>query len=143
MYDSPDFSKRMSEKYVGLAHIGVYTKDVDASIAFYEKLGFKLDARREGPSRIAFVVLGSCTIELIQPGDPAKVDATPADGRVAHIALEVQNIEEAVEALKAEGIVEKEAKVNTMPDFLDGVKNIFFRGPSDEYLELFDFYNRY
>ena len=133
----------MAGNYIGLAHIGVYTKDVDASIAFYEKLGFSLDARREGPSRIAFVVLGGCTIELIQPGDPERVDKTPADGRVAHIALEVRNIEDVVEALKAEGIVEKEAKVNTMPDFLDGVKNIFFRGPSEEYLELFDFYNRY
>ena len=133
----------MSENYIGLAHIGVYTKDVDASIAFYEKLGFKLDARREGPTRIAFVVLGGCTIELIQPGDAKRVDDTPADGRVAHIALEVRNIEDVVEALKTEGIVEKEAKVNTMPDFLDGVKNIFFRGPSEEYLELFDFYNRY
>lgn len=129
--------------YIGLAHIGVYTKDLEASVAFYKKLGFTLENKREGATAIAFMVLGGLTMELICPEDQAKVDQTPKDGIIAHVALEVKHIEDVVAELKEEGIVEKDAKVNTMPDFLDGVKNIFFRGPSEEYIELFDYYNRY
>ena len=58
-------------KLLGLAHIGIYTKDLEASKAFYTKLGFRLDGESCPGAKLAFMSLGSCLLELIQLADPA------------------------------------------------------------------------
>ena len=62
------------------------------------------------------------------------------EGTVAHIALEVLNIENLVEALKQAGIESiKDSNIGTVPElFPTGIKNIFFKGPSGELIELFE-----
>lgn len=129
-------------KMIGLAHIGIFTKDLEASKAFYSKLGFSLDAESCPGAKLAFMSLGSCLLELIQPADTAAVDAKSTDGIVAHVAIECTNIEEVVAGFKAQGIIPADAAINTADNILDGVKNIFFAGPSGEQIELFDYYRR-
>ena len=128
---------------LGLAHIGVFTKDAEVSAAFYRKLGFTVDAQSgNGGTRLVFLSLGSCLLELIQPADVSSVDARPTDGIVGHIAIECTNIDELVKGLKAEGLVPESAAVSTNDNILGGVKNLFFQGPSGESIELFDYYKR-
>ncbi len=128
---------------LGLAHIGVFTKDAEVSAAFYRKLGFTVDAQScNGGTRLVFLSLGSCLLELIQPADVSSVDARPTDGIVGHIAIECTNIDELVKQLKAEGLVPESATVSTNDNILGGVKNLFFQGPSGESIELFDYYKR-
>ena len=124
----------------GLAHIGVRVKDMDASIRFYtELLGFKLAARQKlGASELAFLTCGTCEIELIRGA--TYEERTP--GQVDHIAVEVRGIEPLVERLRAAGVSFLDEEISTVPNLLDGVKNIFFLGPDGERLELFDYYNR-
>lgn len=88
-------------KLLGLAHIGIYTKDLEASKAFYTKLGFRLDGESCPGAKLAFMSLGSCLLELIQPADPAA--QLPGDGVVAHVAIECTGIDELVASLKAQG----------------------------------------
>ncbi|MCL2565088.1 MAG: VOC family protein [Defluviitaleaceae bacterium] len=46
----------------GLAHIGIYVKDINISIDFYKKLGFTLD-REENPGvKLAFLSAGTALI---------------------------------------------------------------------------------
>ncbi len=130
-------------KMIGLAHIGIFTKDIEASKAFYQKLGFSVDDECQPGARLAFLSLGSCLLELIQPADVSTVDAKSVDGVVAHVAIECTYIDEIVSGFKAQGLIPQDAQVSTADNILDGVKNIFFAGPSGEQIELFDYYKRY
>ncbi len=126
-------------KVVGLAHIGVMVKDIEASKAFYtEKLGFKVDDQNDlGPTSLCFLSNGTCLIELVcseksrsmVPGENPLVD---------HICMEVSGIEELVDSLKQQGI-EFESEVNTNARIRGGVKNVFFHGPDNERIEFFEY----
>ena len=61
----------MQEHYQGLGHIAVHTRDMDGSIAFYEKIGgslFRRDAvsTPDGEKQLALVSFGGFLLELIQ-----------------------------------------------------------------------------
>ncbi len=132
----------MTGKLVGLAHIGIYTADMDTSIAFYKRLGFELDTINTLPgAELGFMSLGTCLIELIQPADLKRLDGL-VGGVIAHIAIECRGIEGVVGRLKGEGIIKQDEIIKTSDLILDGVKNIFFVGPSGENIELFDYYKR-
>jgi catechol 2,3-dioxygenase-like lactoylglutathione lyase family enzyme len=49
----------------GLAHIGIFVKDIDKSIDFYKRLGFTLDKEENIGVRLAFLSAGTCLIELV------------------------------------------------------------------------------
>ena len=76
----------------GVAHIGLYIKDVERSKKFYtEVLGFETICEfvsLEG-NKMVFVKSGNLIIELIQH----KVWMDRKDGLFDHIAMEVENIE--------------------------------------------------
>jgi len=131
----------MQEGLLGLAHIGIYTKDIDTSVSFYEKLGFELIGTGNPGAKLAFVSLGTCIIELIQPADLKRLEGLTG-GIIPHFAIECQNIEAVVEKYKTMGIIPQEASVSTSDKVMDGIKNIFFVGPSGERIELLDYYNR-
>ena len=121
----------------GLAHIGVRVKDMDRSLRFYtEILGFSLTHRQfNGQSELAFLNRGNCPLELICNPNVPQLQA----GQVDHIALEVAGIEQLTEALREKGVKLLSENVGTMPNLLNGVKNIFFLGPDGERLEFFEY----
>ena len=120
----------------GVAHIGLYIKDVERSKKFYtEVLGFETICEfvsLEG-NKMAFVKSGNLIIELIQH----KVWMDRKGGLFDHIAMEVENIEETSEKLKKLGI-EFEADIYFDDLVFDqGVKYQAFRGPDGEHLEIY------
>jgi lactoylglutathione lyase len=120
----------------GLAHIGIMAEDPKKCADFYvEKLGFRhFYEKKMGPMSLCFVENGGCVIEFIGRGP------VPVSGTVDHIALEVMGIEALAADLKAAGVEFESEKINGMADFFpNGVKNIFFRGPAGERIELFDY----
>lgn len=126
----------MGVKVSGVAHIGLYIKDVERSKKFYtEVLGFETICEfvsLEG-NKMAFVKSGNLIIELIQH----KVWMDRKDGLFDHIAMEVENIEETSEKLKKSGI-EFEADIYFDDLVFDkGVKYQAFRGPDGEHLEIY------
>jgi len=121
-------------KITGLAHIGVFVKDMDKSIDFYTRLGFTLDAEEKPSIRLAFLSAGTCLIELIEQKDIPKREA----GVVDHIAMVVDNIEAAIENAIAKGI-NIDASTISQVSILGGVKNVFFDGPDGERLEFFEY----
>lgn len=119
----------------GLSHIGIMTDDPQRCAKFYvDNLGFRYyheSALRD--LRLVFVENGGCIIEFVSRG--ARSTAGPVD----HIALEVQGIDALVAELRAKGVEFETDNVNCMEVFPCGCKNIFFKGPAGERLELFDF----
>lgn len=126
-------------KLTGLAHIGIFTADLEASVAFYEKLGFKKDAESCPGPRLAFLSLGTCLLELICPPDASALAKRNADGWIGHICIECHHIDRVVADFKSRGIIPEDAQVAYNEKILGGVKNIFFDGPSGESIELFDY----
>jgi len=120
-------------KILGLAHIGIFVKDIDKSIDFYKRLGFTLDNEEKPSIRLAFMSAGSCLIELVEKSDIP----TRSAGVVDHIAVTVDDIEAAIANARAQGI-QIDAAVNTM-NILGGIKNVFFEGPDGERLEFFEY----
>ena len=129
----------MTAKLTGLAHIGIFTTDLDKSVKFYESSGFKKDAENDIGTKLAFMSLGTCLLELICPPDPEKVLARPADGLIGHVCIECEHIDELVADYKARGIIPANAEVSYNEKILGGIKNIFFDGPSGESIELFGY----
>jgi len=77
-------------------------------------------------------------IELLEPSDKSLAKQGNA-GSVDHIAIEVKNLDELVSQLKAKGIEFETEKPIKLEKLFNGAQVIFFRGPSGERLELFEF----
>lgn len=132
------------KSYIELAHIAINTPDLERSIAFYETLGGECTMRGsvqkpEGINQLAMVTLTNFAIELIQPA----AGFQEADGIIPHFAIEVEDLPLVVNEMRAMGLgafcAEQPAE---LPDLFGGLRNIFFRGPGGEMIELIEHYNR-
>lgn len=122
------------ELFQGLAHIAIQVKDIEASIAFYERLGGRLlDRGAPHPSvALALVDFAGVTLELIQsPAAPQRPDV------VDHFALTVTDVDAAMVFLRGAGVDSFEAPEKAvMPGLFGGMDNCFFTGPDGERIEL-------
>ena len=91
-------------------HIGIAVKSVADALKVYENaIGLKVSGHDEVPSegvRVAMLDIGESRIELLEPTRPdspiEQFMAKRGEG-IHHIAVRVDNIEEAIERLKAAG----------------------------------------
>ena len=128
----------MKEHYQGLGHVAIYTADMDQSIAFYEKIGGGLKNQAsiqtpDGEKKLALVVFGGVTLELIQAPTPMPL----TEGNVPHFAVYVDDVDAAAADIKAAGVdtfLTPQKKV--LPNLFGGLENWFFTGPSGEQIEL-------
>ena len=124
-------------KITGLAHIGIFCKDIDKSMDYYKRLGFAVDKEENLGIRLAFISAGNCLIELVE-----KKDLPPRTaGAVDHVAMVVDCVETAVANAKANGIDVDASAIGSVP-ILGGVKNVFFEGPDGERLEFFEYLSK-
>ncbi len=94
-----------------IAHIGIAVASIDAALPFYtEQLGLPLLGRETVESeqvRVAFLGIGETRIELLEPLHPdsaiAKFIAKRGEG-IHHIALDVDDVQERLARLKANGV---------------------------------------
>jgi methylmalonyl-CoA epimerase len=92
-----------------IAHIGVAVKNVEEVEKLYsEILGLPITGREVSPdNKVSFIPLGDTAIELLESVEPDGAIARHIEKRgegIHHIALEVDNIEEALAELKAKGL---------------------------------------
>lgn len=126
----------MKKHFQGLGHIAIYAKDLDESIAFYQKLGATLARRSpiQPPAQkkeLALMAFDGFTLELIGS------DAPQARGPIPHFAVYVDDVEQTAADLRAAGIdTFQTPQKQVMPDTFGGLENWFFTGPSGELIEL-------
>ncbi|WP_409288497.1 VOC family protein [Peribacillus sp. SCS-37] len=119
-------------------HIGIMVSDMEKSISFYQDvLGLKLKDRvphTDGIIELAFLGLGTDSeteVELIKGYN----DSLPAEGKVHHFAVSVENISEEYLKMKELGYVEIiDPEIVILPN---GYKYFFIKGPDKEWIELF------
>ena len=127
----------MAKGLTGLAHIGVRVSDMERSLKFYvNDLGMELiDYYTRGTTILGFVQAGTCILELIYSPNVNVCALKP--GQVDHVSLECDDIEAFMKSI--DGKVEVLSPIGEMPDVMGGTKNVFFKGPDDERIELFQF----
>ncbi len=94
-----------------IAHLGIAVKDLDAPTKLYtDNLGLKLKGEEVVASqnvKVSFIQVGESNLELLLPTQPdspvGKFLESKGEG-FHHLALEVEDINAAVEELKAAGV---------------------------------------
>lgn len=124
----------IAERITGIQHIGLPTNDLDKTIAFYKTLGFEVASECTLPTdRVAFLKLKNICIETYQSleGDCAK----GFDGAIDHISVDVDDIEAAMEAVKAAGLTPMSDEIEFLPFWEKGVRFFKVLGPNHEPVE--------
>ena len=92
-------------------HVAIVVENIEAMLPFWqEALGLSVDHIEDVPSqkaRVAFLPVGESEVELVQPTDPATGMAKFLKEKgpgMHHLCLEVENIDQALEKLKAKGV---------------------------------------
>ena len=122
----------------GFQHLGVPVSNLEASIRFYERLGFRIEDRSEleesgGVTKVAFMEMSGFCIELYQP--PEGVPATRNVGPIDHFAFDVRDIDEAFKELSEAGFSMIEEAPVALPLRAKGVKYFMVCGPDGERVE--------
>ena len=145
----------MTTAYGEVHHVGLTVKDIDRSLAFYEKMfgvtplfvnsasGDELSTSLGVPDaklRFAFLQFGDGVVELLSYDNPRKESFTRRNCDVgsAHVCIHVDDIRSAYEELK-----EKDAEFFSEPlridgGPLDGCSFVYLRDPDGITLELFE-----
>ncbi len=97
-------------KVLKIDHIGIAVKNMDEALKLYrDTLGFTMvdtEVVEEQKVKVGFIPVGDSEIELLESTSPdgpvAKFIESRGEG-IQHIALRVENIEQALEELKAKG----------------------------------------
>jgi len=114
-----------------LDHIGIYVKDIEKSLRFYEKVFDWKPIRQynSGEAKIAVLTIGHGLIEIVQrPGSPSKAP----DGNWSHIALHVDGWSAVIAKLEK---MELELRKVTMAD---GSQIAFFKDPDGHMIEIME-----
>lgn len=91
-------------------HIGIAVKSLDEAVELYRKLGFEvkeIEEVAEQKVRVAMLPVGESKIELLEATSPDSAIAKFIEKRgegIHHIAVNVENIEQALENAKNNGL---------------------------------------
>ncbi|HUS78761.1 MAG TPA: VOC family protein [Patescibacteria group bacterium] len=111
-----------------LDHIGIYVKDLENTVKFYDEVfGFKERSRLNlGTTKIAFLDLGSGLLEVVQR---AEAPVAPP-GSWSHLAFTVEDFDSLVERVKRMGLSLREMSLE------DESRIVFFKDPEGHDLEV-------
>ncbi len=117
----------------GLQHIGIPTKDIETTIAFYESLGFEVVHRTINPANgdhVTFLRLHNLTVETYECA------ATEMkSGAIDHMALDVSDVEAVFDMLSNAGYKLLDKEVQFLPFWEHGVRFFTICGPNNEKIE--------
>lgn len=125
----------MKEYLRGLQHIGIPTKDVEATVRFYESLGLETYYRKtDGGHDVAFMRLGTFVVETY------KGETAEATGAIDHITFDVTDVQKVFELAKSKGYKLIDNEIISLDFFENGVKYFMIEGPNRERIEFNQIY---
>lgn len=134
----------MSDRLKTFDHVGVIVQDLEVSIAWYAKhLGFERQSEFGFPGgQVAFIARGSLRLELFQiegaspmAAERKQAESNLAIGGINHFAIVVDDLDETVAELQANG-VELAYSLNDVPDG-SGDRWTFIRDNEGMLIELY------
>jgi len=121
----------IQEYLTGLQHIGIPTRDVAATVEFYQSLGFAITWQTE-KGDVVFLELKGLTIETYATNPE---DINPRTGAIDHITIDVTDIRAVFAEAKAAGHKLIDQEVITLPFFDKGCSYFMIEGPNKERVE--------
>jgi catechol 2,3-dioxygenase-like lactoylglutathione lyase family enzyme len=135
-------------------HVGITVRDLDASLAWYERMfGLRPEfvAEGSGPElstavgvpeaklRFAFLRFGSCVVELLHYDNERddRAGRSNADVGSAHVCIDVPDLRAAYEDLLGKGVEFLSAPLDIPDGPLAGCSFVYFTDPNGVTLELF------
>ncbi|MDD3279443.1 MAG: VOC family protein [Lachnospiraceae bacterium] len=121
----------------GIQHIGIPTNDMDATVAFYQKLGFEIafqTINKEADEKVTFLKMKTLVVETYE-NHQAKMEA----GAIDHVALDVCDIQETYEFINEAGLNNTKDTIHFLPFWDNGVKFFTIEGPNKEKVEFSQF----
>lgn len=119
----------------GIQHIGIPTKDMDATKEFFGKLGFEpaFETVNDG-SKVAFLKLENLVIEAYE-----SEEVTGKVGAIDHIAIDVKDIEAVYREVCEIGLNTCGDEIHFLPFWEHGVRFFTIQGPNEEKVEFSQF----
>lgn len=138
-----DNAKSYSGKsgFLGWDHLAVRVKDLKETMSFYAALGFAMTGNgyldtEDGRLYIAFMTCKGFTLELIQlVGAAAEDPASWENGKIDHIALNVENVQDAFMEAKRMRLCTVDFGIQELPLFEKGCRFFTVKGPNGERIE--------
>lgn len=124
---------KLKDQMNGIQHIGIPTNDIEATIAFYEKLGFEIalqTVNEEADEKVAFLQLQNLVIETYE-NKAAKMES----GAVDHVAIDVKDIEKVYEFINQVGLNTTKDTIHFLPFWENGVRFFTIEGTNKEKVE--------
>ncbi|MEA3327866.1 MAG: VOC family protein [Chloroflexota bacterium] len=135
----------LSENLQGVQHLGIMVPDIEKAVKFYkDKLDFSVDytphiPTDEGNIELAFLSHDEMVVELVQLVDDELEEVkTRGDGHIDHFAIDVLDIEDAIQENLDKGLELHPSTADgaqPFPLFSEGVKYVNFSGPFNEKIE--------
>lgn len=96
-------------KHLKIDHLGIAVPSLEAAIAAYEALGFRVEARHDVPTervRTAFLPVGESHLELLEPTDDSSTVARFLEKRsgLHHVCVLVDDLDAALRAMRSRGV---------------------------------------
>jgi len=117
-------------------HVEIIPSDFERTIEFYtDILGFKIKTRRkidrDPINEIIFIELGDTVVELISIRNPAPKSAAEWEVGYTSMAIEVEDMDRAIEYLKTKGV-----KISREPVVIGTSKRAEIKDPDGLTIEL-------
>jgi len=132
---------RRNENLNGWSHLGIPVTHLSRTEEFYERFGFRRVMRAAVPAgqeeiRVSMMENNGFILEFYQPLPPDLFGIRGRnDGLIDHFAMDVADIEQAFDEVKAAGLQTLETAPVELPFWENGTKYFCIRGPDGEKIE--------
>ncbi len=125
----------MKDYATGIQHVGIPTKDMDATKKFYEDLGFEaaFETVNDG-ARVCFLKMNNLVMEVYE-----SEDAAGKIGAIEHVAIDVTDIEQVYKEICDKNMNTLQDEIHFLPFWDNGVRFFTIKGPNEEKIEFSQF----
>ena len=125
----------MKDYATGIQHVGIPTKDMDATKKFYEDLGFEAAFETvNDEARVCFLKMHNLVMEVYE-----SEDAAGKIGAIEHVAIDVTDIEQVYKEICDKNMNTLQDEIHFLPCWDKGVRFFTIKGPNEEKIEFSQF----
>ena len=125
----------MKDYATGIQHVGIPTKDMDATKKFYEDVGFEAAFETvNDEARVCFLKMHNLVMEVYE-----SEDAAGKIGAIEHVAIDVTDIEQVYKEICDKNMNTLQDEIHFLPFWDNGVRFFTIKGPNEEKIEFSQF----
>lgn len=128
---------QLNDYATGIQHIGIPTKDLEKTKAFYDALGFTVahaTVNEATGQKVCFMKLHDLVMEIYESGEAAM-----CYGGIEHVAINVTDIEAVYKLVCEKELNTLNDAIHFLPFWENGVRFFTIEGPNKEKVEFSQF----